>query len=173
MAEALVAWASADDLPYLDGLPVEPGYVKPWMLGLYLRSLAAYLDMQAEYGRVDPSGGRATYLALAGWLRTRALIDLPPIDTGPRAAFPYQWEFLSGNTSASVDSWLLLGADALAYAYLLNGDPAFIEDAERLFRTGSRDPWFEGDVNTYSATKETANVLTFGNTFLTVWSERE
>ena len=90
VAEALVAWASADDLPYLDGLPVEPGYVKPWMLGLYLRSLAAYLDMQAEYGRVDPSGGRATYLALAGWLRTRALIDLPPIDTGPRAAFPYQ-----------------------------------------------------------------------------------
>jgi len=44
--------------------------------------------------------------------------------------------------------------------------------AARLFRTGSRDPWFggdEGDANTYSATKETANSVSFGHIFLHEW----
>ena len=60
----------------------------------------------------------------------------------------------------------------MAYAYRLSGDPADLERAAALFRTGSRDPWFEEDANTYSSTKETANGVTFGHIFLHEWEER-
>ena len=43
--------------------------------------------------------------------------------------------------------------------------------AAALFRTGTRDPWFEGDTNTYSATKETANSIAYGHIFLHIWAQ--
>jgi hypothetical protein len=181
VADALVAWARAANQPYIDGPTGEDRAMRPWMLNAYLRALAGYIDMRAEFDLPDEQGARETYLAYAGWLRTYAWIDLPPIDSGPRAAYPYEWwfdgrtgdpqdEWSVGNNVPSINDWLLLGADAMAYAYRLGGDADYLERADTLFRTGNHDPWFEEDANTYSSTKETANGITFGHVFLHVWS---
>jgi hypothetical protein len=184
VADALVDWARAENQPYIDGPTGADEMMRPWMLNMYLRALASYLEMREEFGLPDTQDARDSYLTYADWLRTYPWIDLEPTDTGPRAAYPYEWwfderqgdpndEWSQGNNIPSVNNWLLLGADAMAYAYHLSGEEDYLERAVALFRTGTRDPWFEGDSNTYSATKETANSITYGHTFLYVWAQEQ
>jgi hypothetical protein len=182
VADALVDWARAENQPYINGPTGADEMMRPWMLNMVLRALADYLEMKEEFGLPDIVNARASYLAYADWLRTYPWIDLEPADTGPRAAYPYEWwfderqgdpgdEWSQGNNVPSINNWLLLGADAMAYAYHLSGEADYLERAATLFRTGSRDPWFEGDVNTYSTTKETANSITYGHIFLHTWAQ--
>ena len=182
VADALVDWAQPENQPYIDGPTGEAQMMRPWMLNLYLRALIDYLEMRDEFGLPDTYGAADAFLAYADWLRTYPWLDLDAADTGPRAAYPYEWwfdgrqgdpsdEWSAGNNIPSVNNWLLLGADTMAYAYLLSGDADYLERATALFRTGSRDPWFEGDDNTYSSTKETANSITFGHIFLHTWAQ--
>ena len=171
VADALVEWSAAEEQPYVGGPTGGGGYVKPWALGLYLRGLTAYLQVLGEYGTPN-AAAQESFLAYADFLVDHALITLPDLGTGGRAAFPYQWWFdgRPANAEPSVNNWLLLGADALGFASRLTGDPKYLEAAEDLFRTGTLDPWYEGDANTYSATKETVNGITFGHTFLETWA---
>jgi hypothetical protein len=183
VADALVAWADPNVQPYLGGPTGGDQYVKPWQLNMYLRSLAGYLEMREEFGLADDVDARGAYLAYADWLRSYAWLELEPIDTGRRAAYPYEWwfdgrqgdpsdEWAVGNNVPSINNWLLLGADAMAYAYHLSGEADYLDRAAALFRTGSHDPFFEGDANTYSATKETANSISYGHLFLYEWANR-
>ena len=153
--------------------------MRPWMLNTYLLALADYMETRNEFGLPDIYGAEASYIAYADWLHTYPWLELTAIDTGARAAYPYEWWFdgrtgIDGedndNGDASVNNWLLLGADAMAYAHRLSGNAQYLEWAERLFRTGSRDPFFEGDANTYSFTKETANGLAYGHLFMSEWA---
>jgi hypothetical protein len=180
VADALVDWARPEHQPYMQGPTGGDEHVRPWMLNLYLHALADYLEMRREFGLPDTYAGANSYLAYADWLRTYAWIELEPIDTGRRAAYPYAWwldgrqgdpgdEWSEGNNVPSVNNWLLLGADAMAYAYRLSGDRDYLERAAALFRTGSRDPWYEGDPNIYAESKETVNSITFGHMFLHEW----
>jgi len=172
VADAVVDWSAAADQPYIDGLPSGDGYLKPWMLALYLRALNGYIEVTGEFG-LSTDDAEASYLAYAEFLRDYALIGLDPIPDGPTAAMPYLWSFDGGgNDDPSINNWLLLQADVFAYAHHLSGDGSYLTWAERLFRAGSHDPWFEGDANTYSATKEMVNTLTFGQVFLTEWEGR-
>jgi len=182
VADALVDWAQAEEQPYIEGPTGEDRMMRPWMLNMYLRALADYLEMRGEFGLPDATDATGSYLSYAHWLRTYAWLDLEPVDTGARAAYPYEWwfdgrqgdlndEWAIGNNVPSINNWLLLGADAMATAYRLSGDADYLERGAALFRTGSRDPWFEGDANTYSSTKETANGITFGHTFLHQWTQ--
>jgi hypothetical protein len=184
VADALVDWARPGDQPYINGPTGADMMMRPWMLNAYLRALAGYLDMRDEFGLPDTYDARGSFLAYANWLRTYAWIDLAPIESGPRAAYPYAWwldgrqgdphdEWSAGNNIPAVNNWLLLGADAMAYAYRLSGESDYLERAARLFRAGSRDPWFEEDANTYAQCKETANSVTFGHVFLHEWAGRE
>ena len=172
VADAVVDWARAGDQPYIDGPTGEDRMMRPWMLNLYLRALADYLEMQDEFGLPDTHDAAGSFLAYANWLRTYPWIDLPPIETGPRAAYPYEWWFdgRAENDDPSVNNWLLLGADAMATAYRLSGDPDYLDRAATLFRTGSRDPWYEGDPNIYAECKETINSIAFGHRFLHEWA---
>jgi hypothetical protein len=181
VADAVVDWARAEKQPYIDGPTGADQMMRPWMLNMYLRALADYLEMRDEFGLPDAYDAKGAFLSYAHWLRTYAWLDLEPIDTGPRAAYPYEWwfdgrqgdpsdEWATGNNIPSISNWLLLGADAMATAYRLSGDADYLERGAALFRTGSRDPWFEGDANTYSSTKETANGITFGHIFLHEWA---
>ena len=77
-----------------------------------------------------------------------------------------------GNNIPSINNWLLLGADAMAYAYHLSGDADYLDRATALFRAGNRDPFYVDDPNTYSTTKETANAVSWGNIFLYMWAQR-
>jgi hypothetical protein len=153
------------------------------MINMYLRQLAYYLEMRQEFGLPDTYGAAESYLGFADWLHTYAWIDLEPIDTGARAAYPYEWwfddrqgdindEWAMGNNIPSINNWLLLGADAMAYAYHLSGNASYLDHAATLFRTGSRNPFFVGDFLTFSTTKETANSVIFGNIFLHEWANR-
>ncbi len=185
-ADAIVDWARAADQPYINGPTGESewdSYIKPQMLNLYLLSLGRYLDMREEFGLPDTHNGVGSLLGYADWLRTHAWIDLDPIDTGERGAYPYEWyfddrqgdpsdEYSLGNNMPVITNWLLLGADVMAYAYRYSGNPDYMESATRLFRTGSRDPWFEGDDNRYYESKETANSVAFGHVFLYEWANR-
>lgn len=76
------------------------------------------------------------------------------------------------NRDPSINNWLLLGADGMAYAYHTSGQAQYLDWATRLFRTGSRDPWFEGDPSIYSESKQTINGIAFGHTFLYRWARR-
>lgn len=186
IADAIVDWARPQLQPYLGGASGGQGgdvFVKPWQLNLYLRALAGYVEMREEFGLPDTYDARGSYLTYANWLRDEVWLDLEPLANGPRAAFPYQWwldgrqgdpndEWATGNNIPDVSNWLLLGADVLAYAYRLSGDQDYLERSATLFRTGSRDPWYEGDTNTYSATKETVSSIVFGQLFLHEWSLR-
>ncbi len=181
VADALVDWARADRQPFIHGPTGQEQMMGPWRLNLYLRSLSNYLEMRREFGLPDTYGARGTYLALADWLHTYAWIDLAPISSGARAAYPYEWWFdgrtgIPGedndNGDPSVNNWLLLGADAMAYAYALSGNVSYLEWASRLFRAGGHDPWFEGDPSMYSETKQTANGVRYGNVFLYQWARR-
>lgn len=183
VADALVDWAQAGNQPYIHEPEADDErMMRPWMLNMYLRALADYLEMREEYGLADALSARDSFLAYAHWLRTDAWIDLEAVETGPRAAYPYEWwfdgrkgdpndEWSVGNNVPSVNNWLLLGADAMAYAYRISGDGDYLERAATLFRTGTRDPWFEGDLNTFSSTKETVNSITFGHLFLHEWAK--
>jgi hypothetical protein len=183
-ADALVQWADAQAQPYIDGPTGQDEMMRPWMLNMYLRALDDYLAVREEYGLGDSAQSQAaadSVLAYADWLHTYAWLDLPQESGGARGAYPYEW-WLDGrtgipgedndNADASINNWLLLGADALAAAYDLSGDSDYLDRAKQLFRTGTHDPWFEGDDNTYSSTKETANSIVFGNLFLREWSSR-
>ncbi|MBN1286980.1 MAG: hypothetical protein JXB47_16390 [Anaerolineae bacterium] len=181
VAEVLVEWARPDQQPYINGPTGEDMMMKPWLLNMYLRALAYYIEMRAEFGLPD-DGAAAYYMGYIDWLRDYALLQLEPIDAGPRAAYPYEWwfdgregdindEWAVGNNIPSVNNWLLLGADAMAYAYRLSGDPQYMDIAESLFRAGARDPWFVDDPNAYSSSKETANSTIYGNIFLHLWAE--
>jgi len=184
VADALVDWADAQEQPYIDGPTDQDEMMRPWMLNMYLRALADYLDLREEFGPGDSPESQAaanSVLAYGDWLRTYAWLDLPPAGGDARAAYPYEWWFdgrtgIPGedndNGDASINNWLLLGADAMAAAYHVSGDPDYVDKAERLFRTGTSDPWYEGDDNTYSSSKETANSIVFGNLFLREWSIR-
>ncbi len=183
VADAVVAWAQPAAQPFMT-CPRTSGderSMRPWTLNLYLRALAAYVDVRSEFGLPDAGNARSSYLAYANWLRSCPWLDLPSIETGRRAAYSYEWWFdgrkgLPGddddNADASVNNWLLLGADAMAYAYRLGGDADYMERAARLFRAGSRDPWYAGDANHYAESKEAINSLVFGHTFLNLWSQR-
>ncbi|MBI3949167.1 MAG: hypothetical protein HY314_01745 [Acidobacteria bacterium] len=181
VADALVDWAKASAQPYINGPTGEDQMMRPWMLNMYLRALADYLEMRSEFGRPDTYDARGSFLAYTHWLRTYPWLNLTPIDTGARAAYPYEWWFdgrtgIPGddndNRDPSINNWLLLGADAMAYAHRLSGEADYLERAARLFRTGSRDPWYEGDLSFYSETKQTINSITFGHIFLHVWARR-
>ena len=183
VADALVDWARAENQPYMHGPTGEDHAMRPWMLNMFLRALADYVEMRREFGLPDAHDGEASFLAYADWLRTYAWLDLDPIDTGPRAAYPHEWwfdgrlgdptdEWSEGNNVPSVVNWLLLGADAMAYAHRLSGDPDYLERAATLFRTGSRDPWYEGDPNIYAESKEAVNSITLGHLFLHEWADR-
>ena len=141
---------------------------------MYLRALAHYLEMRDEFDLPDTYDTESSFLTYADWLHTYPWLDLTPIDTSPHAAYPCEWWFDERPESddPSICNWLLLGADAMAYAYHISGEADYLEWAARLFRTGSRDPWFEGDVNTYSSTKETANSVSWGHLFLHTWAEQ-
>jgi len=182
-ADALVDWARPADQPYIDG-PTGEGdeysYVKPQFLNQYLLSLGRYLEMREESGLPDAYDGQGALLGFADWLRTYVWIDLEPIDTGERGAYPYEWyfdgrqgdpedEWSVGNNVPVVSNWVLLGADAMAYAHRYSAEPEYMDLATRLFRTGSRDPWYEGDDNNYGESKETANSVAFGHVFLYEW----
>jgi hypothetical protein len=184
VADAVVDWADPAEQPYITcaTVPTDDRMMRPWMLNMYLHALAAYREMRQEFGLPDTYDAEGSFLAYANWLRTCPLIDLTDIDTGPRAAYPYEWfldgrqgdpndEWAAGNNIPSINNWLLLGADAMAYAHWLSDEADYLEWAARLFRTGSRDPWFEGDANTYVATKDTANSITFGHVFLHQWGK--
>jgi hypothetical protein len=170
VADALVEWSAADAQPYIDGPTGGGGFVKPWALGLYLRGFAAYLEACDEFG-LPREDAEASFLSYADFLVDHALIPLPDLGAGPRAALPYQWWFddRPTNDHPSVNNWLLLGADALAVAHRRTGEAPYLDAAAALFRAGSLDPWFEGDANTYSSTKETVNAITFGHRFLAEW----
>jgi hypothetical protein len=180
VSNALVNWAQAKGQPYINGPTGEDQKMRPWMLNMYLRSLADYMEMREEFGLPDTYNAGDSYLAYSNWLCTYPWIDLDPIDSASRGAYPYEWWFdnrtdISGedndNQDASINNWLLVGADALAYAYHLSGDEDYMKRAVSLFWTGTRDPWFEGDVNTYSSSKETANAVVWGQVFLQEWQQ--
>ena len=179
VADALVDWAKASAQPYINGPTTTDQMMRPWMLNMYLRALAEYLEMRKEFGLPDTYNGAGSFVTYADWLRTYPWLDLDPIDTGPRAAYPYEWWFDgrtgvpgedNDNGDPSINNWLLLGADAMAYAFQISGEADYLERATRLFRTGSRDPWFEGDTNTYAQSKETVNSIAFGHLFLHTWA---
>lgn len=181
VADALVNWGRASNQPYINGPNGQDRWIRPWMLNLYLRALANYLETRREFGLSDTQGARDSFLAFTNWLHTYAWIDLSPIETGPRSAYPYDWWFdgrtdipgdENDNRDPSINNWLLLGADAMAYAYHLGGGASYLDWAARLFRTGSRDPWFPDDPSIYSETKQTINSITFGHTLLYKWARR-
>jgi hypothetical protein len=183
-ADSLVAWAAAENQPYINGPPGggdEEDHMRPWMLNLYLRALTNYLEMRSQYGMEDTYGAIGSYVRYADWLHEYAWIDLEAVDgSGPRAAYPYKWffnerqgdindEWSEGNNIPSINNWLYLGADAQAYAYHLTEDTLYLERAATLFRTGAMDPFFPGDPSLYTETKQTINSIVFGNTFLHIW----
>ena len=181
-AEAILAFADPSRQPFINGPNGQSGgeeaAIKPWLTNMYLRALAYHLEMRAEYDLPDTYDSSADYLRYADFLSEYALIDLDPLDdAGPRAAYPYLWffdgrqgdpndEWSVGNNVAGINNWLLLGADVMAYAYRLSDDPAYMDQAGALFRTGVHDPFFPGDNSLYTETKQTINALIYGNIFL-------
>jgi len=90
VADAVVDWAKADDQPYIGGPTGTDHMVKPGMLNLYLCALADYLEMRDEFSLPDTYDAEGSFLTYADWLHTCPWLDLDPIDTGPRAAYPYE-----------------------------------------------------------------------------------
>ncbi|MBN1312993.1 MAG: hypothetical protein JXB30_16395 [Anaerolineae bacterium] len=182
-ADALVDWARPENQPYINGPTGADQMVHPWMLNLYLRTLADYIEMREEFGLPDAGGTRASYLTYADWLRSYAWLDMAAAESGPRAVYPYEWwfderqgdpndEYSVGNNVPSINNWLLLGADALAYAYRLSGNDQYLDRAAALFRAGTIDPWYLDDPSIYSESKQTLNSITYGHTFLHEWANR-
>jgi hypothetical protein len=145
--------------------------------------LGRYLEMREEFGLPDTYDGVRSLVEYADWLRSYAWIDLASIHTGERGAYPYEWyfddrqgdpsdDYSLGNNMPVITNWLLPGADAMTYACRYSGEPHYMESAMRLFRTGSRDPWFEGEDNVYYESKETANSVAFGHVLLYEWANR-
>jgi len=135
-------------------------------------ALGRYLEALDAANLPDTHDAAGSLVGYAGFLGTHAWLNLSPIDTGVRGTYPYHW-WMGGraeNDVALVCNWLVAGADLMSYAHRFSGEADYLERAEALFRAGTRDPWFEGDANTYSATKEMANCVFFGHVFLNEWA---
>ncbi|MBI4775170.1 MAG: hypothetical protein HY788_13525 [Deltaproteobacteria bacterium] len=171
VADALVDWARSASQPYINGITGEAEEMRPWLLNMYLRALATYLDMRSEFGLPDTYSAGNSFREFADWLHQYPWLPLTSISSGERAAYPYMWWFdgRADNSEPSINNWLLLGADALAYAYLLTETPHYLDWAAQLFRTGIRDPFFEDDALLYTETKQTINSIVYGNVFLNAW----
>lgn len=168
-ARSIVAYARASDQAYINGSTgSRADYVKPSMLNMYIAALGNYLDMLDEFRLPDTEDGRGSLLRYANFQLAHTYRTL----AGSRAAFPYQWHLDGSDTGPDVCDWLLVGADAMSYAFQRSGDVQYLQAAGRLFMTGSADPCFAGDEPVYWFTKEAANNAVFGHVYLaTVWEE--
>jgi len=172
LAEALVRWSRASDQRYVDGPTGEDCHVAPQWLALQGLALGRYVEALDAADLPDTHDAAGSLVGYADFLRTYAWLELSPVDTGSRGAYPYHW-WMDGRAESDMPvicNWLVAGADLMAYAYRFSGEADYLERAEALFRAGTRDPWFEGDANTYSSTKETANSVFFGHVFLNEWA---
>lgn len=75
--------------------------------------------------------------------------------------------WFSGCTGTEINAWMLLAADVFALGYAATEDRQWLDDyAVRCFNTGSRDPFYEGDIREYHSTKEFINASANGTIFL-------
>jgi hypothetical protein len=59
-----------------------------------------------EFGLPDTYDGAGSLVGYADWFRTYAWIDLEPIDTGERGAYPIEW-YSDDRQGDSSDEWAL------------------------------------------------------------------
>lgn len=157
------AWRLTGDRAYLDGAArASHWYVcgqedyecGSWPTALFARSQGEYILAARDAGiPVDPDAIPALNHALQAMANnmTRA---------GDRAWF-------SGCTGDEINSWMLLAADAFALGYAVTGNRQWLDEyATPSFNTGSRDPFYEGDLSHYHSSKELVNTVAAGTIFL-------
>jgi hypothetical protein len=176
-ANAIVGWADPVKQPYIHGptgTSDDNDYMSPQFLNYYCKSLGLYLDMLNEFKLQDKHQASKRIVTFQNFIRKYVWLDDSNIGFGPRAGYPYRWYFDSRaeNREPDLSSWLMLGADAMALAYKYSNEKNYFSRATVLFRTGSIDPFYEGDANTYTSTKEMANALVFGNNFIYQWARK-
>ncbi|MCJ7588643.1 MAG: hypothetical protein MUQ00_12195 [Candidatus Aminicenantes bacterium] len=175
-AHAIVGWADPAKQPYINGPTGKSGdddYMSPQFLNYYCKSLGFYLDTLAEFKQSDKYNAAKRIVTFQNFMRTYVWVDVKDIGFGARAGYPYRWYFnsRSDNKVPDLSSWLTLGADAMILAYEKGKEKNYLDRAKVLFRTGTNDPAWEDDANTYTSTKEMANAVVFGNNFIWHWTK--
>jgi hypothetical protein len=75
--------------------------------------------------------------------------------------------WFSGVTGNEINAWMLLAADGFALGYAATENRTWFDDyAVPSFNTGSRDPFYEGDIPEYHSSKELVGSVPAGTIFI-------
>ena len=139
-------------------------YLTSWGLAQTMWTLGRYLDFLDEYGLEDELNVENALLAFADFIIDYFTVEF---DTGRYCAM--HEIFFDGCETESyedVNSWTLVIADALAYAYKYSNDNNHLLYAGRYYETGTVDQVWEDDPPVYMSTKDLVNSLNWGMVYM-------
>ena len=76
------------------------------------------------------------------------------------------WFTAPYETYLEIDNWALLMADALTYAYKYSGKQKYLDEAARLYLTGTIDQVWLDDPPVYIASKDLVNSCNWGLVYM-------
>ncbi|MBI1882738.1 MAG: DNRLRE domain-containing protein [Chlamydiae bacterium] len=172
LAKQVMDHFAPEKQPWING-PVagNAGFMQPMFFMQYVNAMARYAQVADEFGMSQESNlAKQRVVAFMDWFLKYAVIK------------PYEWYstwykyYYSGNNPLThddgtlyddmVNNWMLVFADACAYAYAFTLNPTYIHQAKEFFRTGVNNPFYRGSPLTYATAKEAVNHLVNGHVYL-------
>ncbi len=159
----------ANPRAYAAAHPENP-YIRMFIFVQQLWTLGRYLDFLSEYGWADTQGVRAALRAYCDFVLNWATEEYAP----GKSCFWYDYYFdgVQWNTGdreynyRDINNWTLMMADALAYAWKYSGHSRYLREAEKYYRTGTVDIFWEGCPPVFAATKDLINSLNWGLVYM-------
>ncbi len=139
--------------------------ISGFQFALVLWTLGRYLDFCAEYSITDTLGV-ASALATYGDFIINHLMRPIPEKPGYYATIDSIWFTSPYATYLEVNDWALLMADTLAYAYKYSRQKRFLDNAARLYATGTEDQTWLDDPPVYITSKDLVNSLNWGLVYM-------
>ncbi len=172
LAKKVMDYFAPEKQPWING-PVSDmtGYMQPMFFMQYLSAMARYAQAVDEFGLIQESSiAKQRVVSFIDWFLTYAVVK------------PYGWTstwymyYFNGDNSTvhddgtlyddMVNNWMLVFADACAYAYAFTLNPTYINFAKEFFRTGVNNPFYRNSPLTYASAKEAVNHAVNGHIYL-------
>jgi len=166
----LISESVAENKPYINGTVSGSDVSIPtWIFALYYTAIADHAILAEEAGWTEAATtARAQLRAFLDWHLTYAMAE----PEGWLTTYYYYYISGEGNSEEDnmVNNWTLLLADACAWGYqfaLKDGLDAsaerYFEAGQRLYHTGTQNPFYRGSPLIFSGAKESVNAMVFGH----------
>lgn len=123
--------------------------ISVWQLGIYMSSLADFLEERTrQLGVPDPRGVESLEM-YGNWIQDYCWV--------PEAhRFANSWAYDTGAVTTTDAGLIMRVVEGLSNAYWVTGNPRMLLHCDEAFATAVNDPWFDGGGITYSNMKTQA-----------------